>query len=51
MKKLILTDPEYNTIMRVLKDALIAENGGKRHADLSVLYHDLGGQHGYGEEE
>ena len=49
MKHLVLVDEEYATIMRVLKDALIAEDGGPDHEELSSLYHSLGTTHGYGE--
>lgn len=50
MKNLALTDTEYVTVIRTLKEALIAENFGQRHEELSLLYHTLGGRHGYGEE-
>lgn len=45
-----LLDTEYAVIMHALKQALIADDFGAKHDELSVLYHTLGLAHGYGED-
>lgn len=50
MMEIAVLEQEYATIMSALKGALIAEDFGPRHEELSVLYHTLGGRYGYGEE-
>jgi hypothetical protein len=47
MIKPLLTEPEYAVIMSALKECLEKDNKRKRHEELSVVYHTLGGYHGY----
>lgn len=47
MVKPILTPDEYDTIMRALYAALVHEDGGPRHEEISWTYHSLGTTHGY----
>lgn len=47
---IFLINEEYATLMGILKQALIDENFGPRHEQLSAMYHDLGMHYGYAEE-
>lgn len=50
MVKATLTDREWSVVMRSLREALVLEDGGSRHAELSDVFHTLGTTYGYGED-